>query len=107
MLFDIVTGDVEGRAMNTPIKIIREIDVSQLTFDSPVCVVHYIRHLVEGGFPVSRELTIYTRGEKSINSQTFLFLSLYVISKKWPGPHRLGDRNQETRNKGTEAHAAG
>lgn len=71
VLFDIVTGDVEGRAMNTPIK--TKGGRCQLTFDSPVCVVHYIRHLVEGGFPVSRELTIYTRGERVLIPKHFYF----------------------------------
>lgn len=57
MLFDIVTSDAEDRAVTFPSGL-REIDVSQLIIDYPVCVVHNIRHLVAGGFLSQRSYNL-------------------------------------------------
>lgn len=92
MLFGIGLSDAEDRTVNISIKV-KGKDANQLRFDYTVCIVHDIRHLVEGVFPVSKELTIYAGG-KSVHSQTILFLSLYSNPKKWPGGQEPRDEKQ-------------
>lgn len=82
VLFVIFPCDAEDRGVSIPIRMEgTRCPSGNIWKSSPVCLVHHIKHLVEGGFPVSKEFTIYYE-ERKINSHFFFFLIKLYVNRK-------------------------